>query len=140
MDSRSADYQQAQLFADDPSLVSNKTEDHWFDRKSIRISPEALANVLIGFANADGGTLVIGVENDGTITGVDAYTDQVNNLRQAAIDFTSPPVRHSIQLLSCTLDDGSPEHVLAIEVPPSSQLHRNKRDEAYLRFGDQNRK
>jgi hypothetical protein len=44
--SANADYRQAQLFEQDHVLISSKAEDHWFDRKSFQVSPEALANLM----------------------------------------------------------------------------------------------
>lgn len=59
-------------------------EDQWFDRKSFRIAPRELANVMVGFANADGGTLVVGI-HDGTIEGTDRSPTHRNELMQAHI-------------------------------------------------------
>jgi ATP-dependent DNA helicase RecG len=140
MDSRTTAYKQTRLFTEDPSQITTKIEDHWFDRKSFQISPERLANLLVGFANADGGTILVGMENDGTITGADHNSEHLNKLRQAALNFTVPPVRHVVSSISCRRSDGSEVHVLAIEVPPGTVVHRNHRDEAYLRVGDQNRR
>ena len=39
------------------------TEDQWFDRTSIRVKERDLANVEIGFGNADGGCVVVGLHN-----------------------------------------------------------------------------
>lgn len=78
-------YQQQRLFEETPSLISSKPEDHWFDRKSFRIKPDALADAMIGFANADGGTLLVGVEQDGTIGGTDRDPSHLNALLQAAL-------------------------------------------------------
>lgn len=41
------------------------TETQLFDRKSARIDPKALANLIIAFANADGGDAAIGIEDNG---------------------------------------------------------------------------
>jgi ATP-dependent DNA helicase RecG len=133
-------FRQRQLFEDDHALIVSKTEDHWFDRKSFRISPEGLANLMVGFANADGGTILVGVEEGGRILGVDTDTAHLNRLLQAAIDFTVPPVRHAASLINCLGDGDRDVHVLAIEVHPGNIVHRNHRDETYLRVGDQNRK
>jgi ATP-dependent DNA helicase RecG len=65
-------------------------EDQWFDRKSARISPRELANVEIGFANADGGVIVIGI-HDGVIEGTDASPAHRNALSISA----NPPCRHA---------------------------------------------
>lgn len=48
-------------------------EGQRFDRKSAKIDAKALAIHIIAFANADGGTLVIGIEDNGNITGIDVY-------------------------------------------------------------------
>jgi ATP-dependent DNA helicase RecG len=39
-------------------------EDQWFDRKSVQIVPKDLAPHLVAFANAEGGTIVIGLSNE----------------------------------------------------------------------------
>src|SRR5687767_12766222 len=75
-------------------------EDQWFDRKSARISPRQLADAEIGFANAEGGVIVVGLAG-GRVEGTDAAPGHRNALLQAAIDFTVPAVRTSHQLVSC---------------------------------------
>jgi ATP-dependent DNA helicase RecG len=133
-------YRQRHLFEVNPLLATTKIEDQWFDRKSARLDPKELANALVGFANADGGTLVIGVEKSGIITGTDSQVENVNRLRQAAIDYTSPPVRHTIAEIDCVNDLGQSDHLLIIEVHPSDRLHRNHRNEVFKRIGDQTRR
>lgn len=44
-------------------------ESHYFDRKSSRIKVSDAAQHVVAFANASGGKLVIGIEDDGRITG-----------------------------------------------------------------------
>lgn len=41
-----------------------KKEDQTYDRKSARKDPKGLSNHIVAFANADGGTLVIGIEDN----------------------------------------------------------------------------
>lgn len=55
-------------------------EGQTLERKSVRIHPRDLANTLIAFANADGGRLLIGVEDDGSVSGIDptAQREQVD--------------------------------------------------------------
>ncbi|MDK9580986.1 ATP-binding protein [Sneathia sanguinegens] len=47
----------------------NEKENQYFDRKSSRIKPFDILKHLVGFANSEGGQLVIGIEDDGKITG-----------------------------------------------------------------------
>jgi ATP-dependent DNA helicase RecG len=50
----------------DVSDLIARDEGQVLDFKSARIEPRDLAEVLVAFANSDGGTVVIGVENDKT--------------------------------------------------------------------------
>ncbi|MGV3724136.1 MAG: helix-turn-helix domain-containing protein, partial [Actinomycetota bacterium] len=43
----------------------SRREDQWFDRKSTRIDARALADAMVGFANADGGRIVVGIRDVG---------------------------------------------------------------------------
>lgn len=49
---------------------------------------EDIGRTLVGFANADGGELLVGVEDDGTITGVPHKQNTVENLLRAHITRT----------------------------------------------------
>lgn len=46
-------------------------ENQYFDRKSARIKPSDIVRHLVAFANANGGVLAIGIEDDGTVSGFD---------------------------------------------------------------------
>lgn len=56
-----------------------QTENQIFDRKSARLAPKDLATHISAFANASGGMIVLGIENNRDITGV--TDDQENVLR-----------------------------------------------------------
>ena len=49
-------------------LVSS-SENQYLERKSARIEPLDILKHLVAFANADGGSLIIGVEDNGEVTG-----------------------------------------------------------------------
>ncbi len=114
------------------------TEDQWFDRKSKRIAPKDLANDLIGMANADGGTIVVGLWK-GAVEGGDDNVKRRNAQMQAAIDFAQPPVGVKSRLVPCVNAKGERDHLLVIEVPTGDVVHANARDEVYLRVGDETR-
>ena len=46
-------------------------------RRDVRSVAKDIAETLSAMANADGGTVVVGVENDGTPTGVDYPNDRL---------------------------------------------------------------
>ena len=115
-------------------------ESQWFDRKSARIAPRQLAEALVAFANAEGGTLVIGLHK-GRVEGVRSVgSAKLSGWQQTALDFTQPAVPCSSRLIECRRDDGSPDHLLVIEIEASQQVHATSKDEAFLRVGDETRK
>lgn len=60
-----------------------------FDRKSSRIKAKDFSATIVAFANAHGGDIAIGIENDGTITGIDDEIANVNELEKPLlISFT----------------------------------------------------
>ena len=127
---------------DNPTLADlmSEKEGQLFERKSGRIDPRDLANHLVAFANADGGFIVIGVEDDGSITGLRDHEPKVNAFLQATWDFCAPPVTILHRFLPCSNRQGEADRILLIEVVQSARLHANTRDEVYLRIGDQSRR
>ncbi|HWL38201.1 MAG TPA: ATP-binding protein [Frankiaceae bacterium] len=114
-------------------------EDQWFDRKSVSVSREKVAQLEVAFANAEGGVAVVGASS-GRVDGTRSAPDRVNALRQAALDLTVPVVPHRVELVPCLNDAGEPDELLAIWVEPGTQVHTTHKDEVYLRVGDETRK
>lgn len=120
--------------------LTGKKEDQTYDRKSARKEPKGLSNHIVAFANADGGTLVIGIEDNGEITGIDGYTDNVNEILRVPFDFCRPSVLIETETLECTDKSGKPNHLLVIKIPQSPELHANQQDDVYYRMGDKSQK
>lgn len=58
---------QQPITRNDPDLFSKEKENLYFDRKSARLNAKETARHICAFANASGGKLVIGIEDDGEI-------------------------------------------------------------------------
>jgi ATP-dependent DNA helicase RecG len=114
-------------------------EDQWFDRKSVRILPKDLGPSLTAFANAEGGTIVIGL-HDGQVEGCRRYPEKINSIRQAAIDFTVPPARMAVSEVECVNNRGEDDLLLVLRVAPGERVHEVRTGECYLRVGDETRK
>lgn len=115
-------------------------EDQWFDRKSARVTAKDLADAMIAFANAEGGTIVTGLWN-GRVEGING--EPVNRLsawRQAPLDFTVPMVTCKARFVECLDESGSASRLMVFEVETSSHVHTNQKDEVFLRVGDENRR
>ena len=77
-------------------------EKQIFDRKSIMINPKDLSATLCAFANADGGTVAIGIsDKERRIEGVDGFTEQLNDILRAPIDFCNPSVPVNTEMVDC---------------------------------------
>lgn len=73
-----------------------------FDRKSVSIEPRALAIPIIAFANADGGTVAIGIsDKTRRIEGVDYDIQKLNELLRVPFDFCIPTVKIEIEKVPC---------------------------------------
>ena len=114
-------------------------EEQWFDRKSARVAPRDLANALIGMANAEGGTIAVGL-SDGAVEGTDDDLERRDAQIQAPIDFITPAARVRHRLHPCVNDSGVEDQLLLFEVEPGDVVHENRRDEVYLRVGDETRR
>ena len=121
--------------------VLGNEERQIFDRKSINIEPKALAVPMIAFANADGGTIAIGIsDKTRRIEGTDFEVQKLNELLRVPYDFCEPSVPVQIEKVPCIDSKGRENHVVLMHIEPSMAVHANQADEAFLRVGDKSRK
>lgn len=84
--------------------------------------PRAMYESVVSFSNTDGGTILLGVDDDGNVTGVDRSAslqmqkDIVSNLNSR--DCINPPLY--VQPIEVQHTDGL---VVALQIQSSSQLH-----------------
>ena len=112
-----------------------------FDRKSVKIEPKALAIPLIAFANADGGTIAIGIsDSERRIEGTDYEIKKVNELLTVPYEFCEPSIPVRIEKVPCKDSQGRDNHVILMHIEPSLVVHANQADEAFIRVGDKSKK
>ena len=111
-----------------------------FDRKSINIDAKALAITLVVFANADGGTVAIGIsDKTKRIEGVDFETAKLNELLRTPFDYCNPTVPVVLEKVDCVDCKGRNNHIMLMKVDASPQVHANQADEVYFRVGDKSK-
>ena len=98
-----------------------------------------IALSLCAFANTNGGRLLIGVKDNGVISGVRS-DEEIHMIDTAADLYTSPPVEYTTHLWEI---DG--KVVVEVRIPRSSNDYHLARmkdgsSQALVRFHDQNRK
>jgi len=114
-------------------------ENQYLDRKSARKRPGELLKHLIGFANADGGLLVIGVEDDGSISGFKSHgAHNINDFRQIDRNQTFYPLAKEFREIAVVNKNGENDVIVVISIEPSiNRVIVSPDDVAYLREGDE---
>jgi len=62
-------------------------------------SPRKIARTMISFANSKGGIILFGVDDDGTIVGVESEKTEIELIRTAGMLFADPPVTPVIEIV-----------------------------------------
>jgi predicted HTH transcriptional regulator len=63
-------------------------------------SPEKIARALIAFANTNGGHILFGVDDDGTVIGVESEKSEVDLIRRAGLFFCVPEIEPEIDIVA----------------------------------------
>lgn len=119
--------------------LCSRTEGHFFDRKSAAISGQQLQKIVVAFANADGGEVVVGIADDkdepdpAKRWGGKATIEEFNGLLQA-IHQINPSVDVRYEFLRIDSDD---RFVLHIFVERSADVNRTAEGKVYQRAGAQ---
>ncbi len=79
-------------------------------------TPEKIARALIAFANTKGGSILFGVDDDGTVVGVESEKSEVELIDQAGSQFCLPEIHPDIEIVPF---DG--KDVIVAYVPESTE-------------------
>lgn len=122
--------------------MQTESENKYLDRKSGQIKVSDLAPHISAFANADGGTLVIGISDKKRILeGIDSCGDvKINEFINAPKDCCRPMPRYREEFLDITNENGEQDRILLLHIEPSiDQVIRTSNDRTYLRIGDKSK-
>ncbi len=93
---------------------------------------ERLAEVLVAFANGDGGTVLIGLETSGEVQ--DVMLEEVEDTLRLALSRCRPGVRTEWQR-----SEYNGHEIVALRVPRSNELHSLEDGRVLVRSGTENR-
>lgn len=102
----------------DQQMAVDAEEDHRIERKSARYSARPLGDYFSMWANTapDGGLIVIGIENDGELTGCGSLTkDQLDNLQRCG-DIYCPDARYACKSIPIQNSKGQADQLLILRV------------------------
>ncbi len=109
-----------------------------FKRKAV--SPQKIAKEITAMLNTKGGYLLIGVDDDGTITGVRSEKSEVDMVQTACSIWIDPPVEPNLEIIGvyekdvvlCYIEQGKKKpYKLRIEEPDGKISFK-----AYIRVGE----
>ena len=130
---------QQPITVDSPKVFSSEKETYYFDRKSARKDTAEIAKHISAFANAAGGKLVIGIEDDGTVSGFKRDgAHEIEDFKRAAItDCVPSPAVTSKELLVVNAE-GESDLILVLDIAASTDrvIARKKDNEVFLRQRD----
>ena len=121
------------------SFYCSENENQFFDRKSARIKPLDILKHLVAFSNAEGGQLVIGIEDDGMITGFNykgAHSiDEYRNIFLTELKET--PINPTFNILDVKNNTGIDDKILVISVDVSTdRVIKSYNGKVFLRQND----
>lgn len=121
------------------SLFTSGKENQFFDRKSARIKPLDILRHIVAFSNAEGGQLVIGIEDDGTITGFNyKEAHDINEYRNIFLtELKETPINPKFDIFDVTNYTNNADKILVISVDVSpDRVIKSYDGKVYLRQND----
>ena len=119
--------------------LTTENENKIFDRKSAKVKVSDIAPLISAFANAEGGTIAIGIsDKTRQIEGINKYgTQKINDFISAPKNFCKPMPRYKEEFLDVVNVDGEKDRILLLHIDLSvDQVIRISNDATYLRIGD----
>ncbi|OOH90665.1 ATP-dependent DNA helicase RecG [Pasteurellaceae bacterium 15-036681] len=118
--------------------LATMQENTFFDRKSARKEPKEILRHLIGFANAAGGILVIGIEDSGELTGFKhPKAHQAEEFTRALIELQRMPLPVKFHFRDITNNKGEADQILIFEISTAAgRVIESNDGKAYLRSMD----
>ena len=134
---------QQPIGVNDPRRFSEEREGQYFDRKSARKDADSVSKHISAFANASGGKLVIGIEDDGEITGFRREgAHGIESFAQAPLTYCAPvPFVEAIKV-PVVNSSGEDDFILVLDIRASRDrvIALKKNGEVYLRQNDSSKR
>ena len=122
--------------------ITEAQENKVFDRKLAQVKPSDLAELISAFANADGGSIVIGISDSKRILeGINHISpEKLNLLITAPKDCCKPTPKHEIEYMDITNARGEPDQLLILHIyAETERIISTQNNSVFLRITDKTR-
>lgn len=118
--------------------IRTADENKLFDRKGSNVKPSSLADLISAFANADGGTIVVGAADDKSFEGIrEMSSERLNQLINAPKDYCKPSPKFSYELLPIVNKKGKDDDLLLLHIEAETdRIIQTQNESVFLRIGD----
>lgn len=122
--------------------MQKEAENKYFDRKSAQTKVSDIVSDITAFANADGGTLIIGIsDKTRKLEGINSVgADKINDFISAPRDCCKPMPEYKEEFIDIINEHGQPDRLLLLHIESSvDRLIHTASDRTYLRIGDRSK-
>lgn len=128
-----------EITVDEANILSERDEDHFYDRKALAIRGAKVQKIAVAFANADGGEFIIGIADnedqpDATKRWQGANQIEDFNSHVQALSEINPSLDFSCTFLH---SNGKPGMAMLVRVEKSSAALSTSDNSVYQRMGAQ---
>lgn len=98
--------------------------------------PEKIVREIIALANTEGGYLLIGVDDDGTVSGQRFIDEEIFVMDRAITELIHPPLKFQKEVIHLNPKKGIAVYKIEKSTSPPHFLLENNRKKAYVRVED----
>lgn len=121
-------------------FICHSPENQYLDRKSAKIKPADIAKHIVAFANANGGILAIGVEDNGEVTGFDySGAKNINEFRDVPFSMCSGNISFDCEEKVLEVDNNKYTILIFYINPSNDKVIKTTDGKVYLRVGDKSK-
>ena len=129
-------------FPEQEADLLSRNESHFFDCKRAAIMPAKLQETLVAFANADGGEIIIGLDDNINLPAKDRFFGFINqekaNNHVSVPDVLIDPMILGVSWEFISCPTAPAQLLLHFFVPKSPQVHYTSDKSCFIRKGAQN--
>lgn len=120
----------------DVKALAQKGEGLQIEFKKKAAYPEKIVKELIALANTAGGDLLIGIDDDGTVSGQRFIEEEIFVMQKAIAELIFPPLKYEVLTIKLTEKKGIAVFQIPISAARPHYLIEHNKKQAFIRVAD----